>query len=49
MRDLNDAVLKHPYEEELKGVVKGFASLVKPMVETVARHGLKSHFLRKHL
>ena len=49
IRDLNDAVLKYPYDEELKRLVKGFADLVKPMVETVDRHGLKSHFLRKHL
>jgi predicted RecB family nuclease len=49
IRDLNDAVLKYPYDEELKRLVKSFADLVKPMVETVDRHGLKSHFLRKHL
>ncbi|MDN5940502.1 MAG: IS66 family transposase [Nitrospira sp.] len=49
IRDLNDAVLKCPYDEELKRLVKSFADLVKPMVETVDRHGLKSHFLRKHL
>ncbi len=49
IRDLNDAVLKYPYDEELKGLVKSFADLVKPMVETVDRHGLKSHFLKKHL
>ena len=49
IRDLNDAVLKYPYDEELKGLVKNFADLVKPMLETVDRHGLKSHFLRKHL
>jgi predicted RecB family nuclease len=49
IRDLNDEVLKHPYDEELKRLAKGFADLVKPMVESVDRHGLKSHFLRKHL
>ncbi len=49
IRDLNDSVLKHPYDEELKALVKSFADLVKPMVETVDRHGLKSRFLRKHL
>ena len=49
IRDLNDAVLEHPYDEQLKSLVKNFADLVKPMVETVDRHGLKSHFLRKHL
>ena len=49
IRDLNDAVLKYPYDEELKDLVKSFADLVKPMVETVDRYGLKSRFLRKHL
>ncbi len=49
IRDLNDAVLKYPFDGELKSLVKGFADLVRPMVETVDRHGLKSHFLRKHL
>ena len=49
IRDLNDTVLKHPYDGELKGLVISFADLVKPMVETVDRHGLKSRFLRKHL
>jgi len=49
IRDLNDAVLEYPYDEQLKSLVKSFADLVKPMVDTVDRHGLKSHFLRKHL
>jgi hypothetical protein len=49
IRDLNDAVLKYPFDEELKNLVKGFADLVRPMVETIDRHGLKSYFLRKHL
>jgi len=48
LRDLNDDVLDHPYDEELKDLVKRFGSLVRPMVETVDRRGLKRHFLRKH-
>ncbi len=48
LRDLNDELLNHPYDEELKELVKGFGSLVRPMVETVDRRGLKRHFLRKH-
>ncbi len=48
LRDLNDDVLDHPYDEELKELVKDFGSLVRPMVETVDQHGLKRHFLRKH-
>jgi len=49
IRDLNDAVLEHSYDEQLKRLVKSFADLLKPMVETIDRHGLKAHFLRKHL
>ena len=49
IRDLNDDVLQHPYDEELKRLAAIFAGLVKPMVDTVDRYGLKSRYLRKHL
>ena len=48
MRDLNDDLLKQPFNEELKELVRDFALLLKPMIETVDRFGLKAHFLRKH-
>ncbi len=48
IRDLNDDLLKHPYDDELKQLVGAFAGLVKPMVETVDRRGLKKRFLGKH-
>jgi predicted RecB family nuclease len=48
IRDLNDELLKHPYDDGLKRLVGDFAGLVKPMVETVERRGLKKHFLGKH-
>lgn len=48
MRDLNDDLLKQPFNEELKGLSQAFAALLKPMVETIDRFGLKAHFLRKH-
>jgi hypothetical protein len=48
MRDLNDEILDQPYDEELKEIVRAFAELLKPMIETVNRYGLKKHFLRKH-
>jgi hypothetical protein len=41
MRELNDTVLKHPYDEELKDIVRQFAVLLKPIVDTVDRRGLK--------
>ncbi len=48
IRDLNDELLKHPYDERLKQLAWDFTSLVKPMVETVDRRGLKKHFLGKY-
>jgi hypothetical protein len=48
MRDLNNDLLKSPFDEELKEWVRGFAMLLKPIIETIDRFGLKTHFLRKH-
>ena len=48
IRDVNDELLKHPYDDELKRLGGAFAGLVKPMIETVDRHGLKKRFLGKH-
>ena len=48
MRDLNDDLLRQPFNEDLKELVRAFAVLLKPMIETVDRFGLKAHFLRKH-
>ena len=49
MRDLNDGILDNPFDEEMKAISAGFASLLKQIVETVDRRGLKTRFLRKHL
>lgn len=49
IRDLNDDILKHPYDEELKRIALAFAVLLRSIVGSVDRHGLKSRFLRKHL
>jgi hypothetical protein len=48
IRDLNDELLKHPFDDELKRLAGNFAELVKPMIETVDQRGLKKRFLRKH-
>jgi predicted RecB family nuclease len=48
IRDLNDELLKHPYDEGLKRLVGDFAGLVKPIIETVDRRGLKKRFLAKY-
>jgi hypothetical protein len=48
IRDLNDELLQEPFNEEIKSIICDFADLLKSVVETVERFGLKKHFLRKH-
>jgi len=48
IRRLNNDLLKDPYNNELKELAQEFAILIKPMVETVDRFGLKRRFLKKH-
>jgi predicted RecB family nuclease len=48
IRDLNEELLKQPFDESLKRLVAEFAGLVKPIVETVDQRGLKKRFLGKH-
>jgi hypothetical protein len=48
MRDLNEAVLDFPFEEELRQIVLGFGDLLRGIVETIDRWGLKRRFLSKH-
>jgi hypothetical protein len=49
MRDLNDEVFKNPFDTELHDIANRFAGLLKSIIETVDRRGLKKYFLRKHL
>jgi hypothetical protein len=48
MRDVNDDLSKQPFNEEMKEVARRFASLLKPIIETVDRFGLKARYLRRH-
>jgi hypothetical protein len=48
MRDLNDDLSTQPFNEELKALAQNFANLLKPMIETVDRFGLKAYHLRRH-
>ena len=49
MRDINDDMHRYPYDEELKVIAQKYAAVLRIIVETVDRHGLKKHFLAKHL
>ena len=39
---------KNPFNEEMKEIASDFGRLLKPIIETVDRFGLKTRFLRKH-
>ena len=41
MRDLNDEILNNPFDAEMKSIAVGFAGLLKPMVDTIDRRGLR--------
>ena len=45
MRDINDDLLHHPFDEELKELARRYTLTLKPMVETIDKHGLKTKFL----
>ncbi|HEY1379910.1 MAG TPA: IS66 family transposase [Gemmataceae bacterium] len=47
-RDLNDELVKNPFDDDLKGLAGGFSALMQAVVGTIDRHGLKAHFLGKH-
>ena len=49
MRDLNEALLAVPFDEQLKQIALGFGVLLKGVAETIDRWGLKRRFLKKHL
>jgi predicted RecB family nuclease len=48
IRDMNDDLMKEPFNEEIKQLVGAFAVLLKAIIETVDRYGLKARFLRGH-
>jgi predicted RecB family nuclease len=48
VRDLNDDLAKHPFDEELKEMTGRFAGLLQAIVGTIDRYGLKKYHLHKH-
>jgi hypothetical protein len=47
MRDMNDDLLKHPFDDELKSIASKFSSLLKDIVNAIDRYGLKKRHLNK--
>jgi predicted RecB family nuclease len=49
VRDLNDDLFKNPFDEEYKAIVMGFNELLRKIITTIDRYGLKQAYLKKHL
>jgi predicted RecB family nuclease len=48
MRDINEDLCKQPFNEEIRDISRKFATLLRQIVESVDRFGLKTRHLRKH-
>jgi len=48
IRDLNNYLHQEPFNTEIRGIAHEFAKLLKPIIETIDRFGLKARFLSKH-
>jgi hypothetical protein len=48
MRDINDDIFHNPFDEELKEVGRRLVAVLKPIIDTIDRFGLKRYHLNKH-
>ena len=48
IRDINDSVFKYQQNEELKFIANHFSILLRTIVETIDKYGLKKRNLNKH-
>ncbi len=48
IRDINQALLNNPFDEELKAMTHLFGSLLRSIVSTVDEQGLKRKYLKPH-
>jgi predicted RecB family nuclease len=48
MRDMNQELLNNPYDGELQSITGPFGRLLREIVDTIDRHGLKRRHLGKH-
>jgi predicted RecB family nuclease len=48
VRDMNEDVFRNPFDEEFKDMIGEFGRVLRAIVETIDKHGLRSWHLRKH-
>ena len=49
IRDLNHDLLGNPFDEEFKSLVGDFGKLLRLIIATIDRYGLKKRHLKKHM
>ncbi|RLD58155.1 MAG: hypothetical protein DRJ01_12955 [Bacteroidetes bacterium] len=49
IRDLNDDLIKSPFNNELKSITQQFSKLMQEIVKTIDKYGLKKYHLSKHI
>ena len=48
MRDINQELLAHPYDDELKAITHPFGGMLRAVIDTIDQHGLQQKYLVKH-
>jgi predicted RecB family nuclease len=48
IRDINDDIFHNPFDDELKQLALKLVALLRPIIDTIDRFGLKRHYLNKH-
>jgi hypothetical protein len=48
LRDINEDLMRSPFDRELRNVVQPFATLFRTIIETVDKYGLRRRHLHKH-
>ncbi len=48
MRDINDDIFHSPFDDELKQIANRLVAVLKPVIDTIDRFGLKKYYLNKH-
>jgi hypothetical protein len=48
IRDFNDDLFHSPFDEEIKELARRLVVVLKSIIDTINRYGLKCHYLHKH-
>ncbi len=48
IRDMNQDLLENPFDLELRAITDQFGLLLREIITTIDKHGLRKRFLRKH-